>query len=104
MSENSAPEDLAAPTPPPGTLATLLTAPLAASLTEAVSALVGTDYAAHIRRLEPRAHGDAEILVEFVPRPPEATLKLEVGADTVELPLPPGVVDDATPARESPTP
>ena len=104
MSENSAPGDLAAPTPPPGTLAALLTASLAASLAEAVTALIGAAYAAHIIRIEPRAHGGAEILVEFVPRPPEATLKLEVGADTVELPLPPGVVDDATPARESPTP
>jgi hypothetical protein len=75
---------------------------LAASLAEAVSALIGTSYAAHIVRIEPRAHGGAEVVVEFVPRPPEATLKLEVGADTVELPLPPGVTDDATPARESP--
>jgi hypothetical protein len=104
MSENAAPGDLAAPTPPPGTLAALLTAPLAASLAEAVSALVGTDYAAQIMRIEPRTHGGAEILVAFVPRPPEITLKLEVGADTVELPLPPGVIDDATPARESLTP
>jgi hypothetical protein len=102
MSEYPVPGEQAAPTPP-GTLAALLTAPLAASLADAVSALVGTYYAAQIVRIEPRAHGGAEIVVEFVPQPPEATLKIEVGTDTVELPLPPGVVAD-TPPQERPAP
>ena len=94
----------ASPTPPPGTLAALLTAPLAARLSDAVSALMGTSYEAHIMRIEPRAHGGAEIVVEFMPRPPEATLTLEVGAETVEIPLPPGVVAPTTPERQGQEP
>jgi len=83
--------------PPEGTLAALLTAPLAAALAEAVSTLVGAAYDAHILRIEPRAHGGAEIIVEFAPRPPEATLKIALGVETVEIPLPAGVVDRPTP-------
>jgi hypothetical protein len=83
--------------PPQGTLAALLTASLGAALAEAVSNLVGAAYDAHIRRIEPRAHGGAEILVEFVPRPPESTLKIALGLETVEIPLPPGLVDQPTP-------
>ena len=94
MSDQPLSGDFATPEPPSGTLAALLTAALATSLAEAVSALMNTGYDAHIRRIEPRAHGGAEILVEFIPRPPEATLTLEVGADMVEIPLPPGVRDD----------
>jgi hypothetical protein len=101
MSEELGRGDAPASVPLPGTLAALLTAPLADRLAEAVSALMGTGYAAHMRRIEPRAHGGAEIVVEFIPRPPEATLKLEVGTETVELPLPPGVVDAATPEERA---
>jgi hypothetical protein len=104
MSDERLPGDPVSPTPPPGTLAALLTAPLAAGLSDAVSALVGTRYEAHILRIEPRAHGGAEIVVEFMPRPPEATLTLEVGADTVEIPLPPGVVAPTAPARQGEEP
>lgn len=82
--------------PPPGTLAALLTASLTSALAEAVSALVGAAYEAHILRIEPRAHGGAEIIVEFAPRPAEATLKLAVGVETVEIPLPRGLVDNPT--------
>jgi hypothetical protein len=57
--------------PQQGTLAALLTASLSTVLAEAVSGLVGTAYAARIRRLEPRVHGGAEMLVEFLPRPSE---------------------------------
>ena len=84
----------AVPEPPQGTLAALLTASLAAALTEAVSALVGAAYDAHILRIEPRAHGGAEVLVEFSPRPGENTLKIALGVETVEIPLPPGLVDE----------
>jgi hypothetical protein len=104
MSDEAVPEDPIAPVPPPGTLAALLIAPLADSLSEAVSTLVGTSYAAHIRRVEPRAHGGAEIIVEFIPRTPEATLKIEVGAEMVEIPLPPGVVADDTSERRNQEP
>lgn len=101
MAESQGPGDRATSMPPSGTLAALLTAPLAANLAEAVSALVGASYAARIVRIEPRTHGGAEIIVEFIPQPQEVTLTLEVGVDTVELPLPPGVIADITPAREN---
>ena len=81
---------------PPDTLAALLTGALATRLGEAVSALVGKAYTAQILRIEPRTHGGAEVIVEFVPRPGATILTIEVGADTVELPLPPGVVDEPT--------
>jgi demethoxyubiquinone hydroxylase (CLK1/Coq7/Cat5 family) len=82
--------------PQPGTLAALLTASLAAALAEAISTLVGAAYDAHIMRIEPRAHGGAEVIVEFAPRPAESTLKLAVGVETVEIPLPRGLVDNPT--------
>jgi hypothetical protein len=80
--------------PPPDTLAALLTASLSAKLADAVSALVGAAYDAQIVRIEPHAHGGADILVAFVPRPLDHTLTIALGADTVEIPLPPGVVDE----------
>jgi hypothetical protein len=80
--------------PPPDTLAALLTAALSAKLADAVSELVGAAYAARILRIEPQAHGGAEILVAFVPLPPDHTLKIALGEETVEIPLPPGVVDE----------
>jgi hypothetical protein len=82
--------------PQPDTLAALLTASLSAKLAAAVSELVGSAYAARVVRIEPKAHGGAEILVEFLPYPPDHTLKIASGEDTVELPLPPGVVDEPT--------
>jgi hypothetical protein len=82
--------------PEPDTLAALLTATLSAKLADAVSELVGAAYAARIVRIEPKAHGGAEILVEFLPRPPEHTLRIALGDDMVELPLPPGVVEEPT--------
>ena len=85
-----------APEPQPGTLAALLTASLSAKLADAVSELVGAAYAARIVRIEPKAHGGADILVEFLPRPPEHTLRIALGEETIELPLPPGVVDEPT--------
>ena len=81
----------AAPAPPPDTLAALLTASLSAKLAEAVSELVGAAYEARIVRIEPQAHGGADILVAFLPRPPAHTLKIALGEETIELPLPPGV-------------
>ena len=60
----------------------------------AVSALVGKAYEAHILRIEPREHGGAVILVEFTPRPLETTLKIKLGEETVEIPLPPGIAGD----------
>jgi len=86
----------APPEPQPGTLAALLTASLSTVLAEAVSGLVGTAYAARILQIEPKGHGGAEILVEFLPRPAEHTLKIELGEERVEVPLPPGVVVDPT--------
>ena len=83
-----------APEPPPATLAALLTASLSATLADAVSELVGAAYAARIVRIEPKAHGGAEILVSFVPLLPDHMLKLVLGEETVEIPLPPGVVDE----------
>jgi hypothetical protein len=84
----------AAAEPQPATLAALLTASLSATLANAVSELVGAAYVARIVRIEPKAHGGADILVEFLPRPPDHTLKIALGEDTVEIPLPPGVVDE----------
>ena len=80
--------------PPPDTLAAFLTAALRAKLADAVSELVGAAYDARIVRIEPHAHGGADILVTSVPRPPDHTLKIALGEDMVEIPLPPGVVDD----------
>jgi len=99
MPETPLSEDDAMLEPPTGTLAALLTAAFATCLGEAGSALVGKPYTAQIRRIEPRPHGGAEVLVAFVPRPAAAILTLEVGAETVEIPLPPGVVDDPALAR-----
>jgi hypothetical protein len=82
---------------PQQTLAALLTAQLGAKLADAVSALVGTAYEAHILRIEPREHGGAVILVEFTPRPLETTLRIELGADIVEIPLPPGIAGGTSP-------
>jgi hypothetical protein len=82
---------------PQQTLAALLTAQLGARLADAVSALVGTAYEAHILRIEPREHGGAVILVEFTPQPLETTLKIEVGANMVEIPLPPGIAGSTRP-------
>ncbi len=84
----------AAAEPLPGTLAALLTASLSVKLADAVSELVGTAYAARILRIEPQAHGGADILVAFVPRPPDHTLKIALGEEMIEIPLPPGVVDE----------
>lgn len=78
-------------TSPQQTLATLLTARLASCLGEAVSELVGKAYQANIVRFEPRTDGGAQVLVEFIPCPPESTLKIAFGAETLEIPLPPGV-------------
>jgi hypothetical protein len=86
----------AAAEPPPDTLAALLTASLSAKLADAVSELVGAAYAARILWIEPKAHGGVEILVAFVPLPPDHTLKVALGEETVEIPLPPGVVDEPT--------
>ena len=93
MEEDVAGEGAAAE-PQPDTLAALLTASLSARLADAVSELVGAAYAARIVRIEPKAHGGADILVEFLPRPPDHTLKIALGEDMVEIPLPPGVVDE----------
>ena len=95
MEEDIAGEEAAAE-PPPDTLAALLTASLSAKLADAVSELVGTAYAAQILRIEPKAHGGVEILVAFVPLPPDHTLKVALGEETIEIPLPSGVVDEPT--------
>jgi hypothetical protein len=95
MEEDVAGEEAAAE-PPPDTLAALLTASLSAKLADAVSELVGAAYAARILRIEPKAHGGVEIHVAFVPLPPDHTLKVVLGEETVEIPLPPGVVDEPT--------
>jgi hypothetical protein len=94
MSDAPRSEEDAMQEPPPDTLAALLTGALAIRLGEAVSALVGKAYTAQIIRIEPRTHGGAEVIVEFMPRPGETILTIEVGADTVEIPLPPGVIDE----------
>ena len=95
MEEDIAGEGAAAG-PRPDTLAALLTAALSTKLADAVSELVGAAYAARILRIEPKAHGGAEILVSFEPLPPDHTLKIPLGEETVEIPLPPGVVDEPT--------
>jgi hypothetical protein len=95
MEEDIASEGAAAE-PPPDTLAALLTAALSAKLADAVSELVGAAYAARILRIEPKAHGGAELLVAFVPLPPDRKLKIALGEEMVEIPLPPGVVDEPT--------
>jgi hypothetical protein len=82
-------------TPSQRTLAALLTATLASCLAEAVSELVGKAYDANILRLEPRADGGAQVLVDFIPCPPESTLQIAVGAEVLEIPLPPGITADA---------
>ena len=92
--EEDVPGEGAAAEPPADTLAALLTASLSAKLADAVSELVGTAYAARILRIEPKAHGGADILIAFVPRPADHTLKIALGEDTIEIPLPPGVVDE----------
>jgi hypothetical protein len=98
MSDETFPEHENSDAVPQRTLAALLTAQLGAKLADAVSALVGTAYEAHILRIEPREHdGGAVILVEFAPRPPETTLKIALGAETVEIPLPPGIASDTAP-------
>ena len=51
MLDEAMPGEDAAPEPPQGTLAALLTASLAAALADAVSELVGSAYAAHILRI-----------------------------------------------------
>jgi hypothetical protein len=94
MSDETFPEHESSDAVPGRTLAALLTAQLGAKLADAVSALVGTAYEAHILRIEPREHGGAVILVEFTPRPLETTLKIALGAETVEIPLPPGIASD----------
>ena len=95
MEEDVAGEGVAAE-PPPDTLAALLAASLSAKLADAVSELVGAAYAARILRIEPHAHGGAEILVAFVPLPPGHTLKIALGEEMIEIPLPPGVIDEPT--------
>src|SRR4029450_7597366 len=91
MPDEIFPEEEGSDAVPQRTLTALLTARLGAKLADAVSALVGTAYEAHILRIEPREHGGAVILVEFTPQPFERTLKIELGADVVEIPLPPGI-------------
>jgi hypothetical protein len=76
------------------TLAALLTAALSAKLADAVSDLVGVAYAVWILRIEPKAHGGAELLVAFDPLPPDHTLKIALGEEMVEIPLSPGVADE----------
>ena len=94
--EKDVAEDGATAEPPPDTLAALLTASLSAKLADAVSELVGAAYTAQIVRIEPHAHGGAELLVAFVPLPPDHTLTITLGEETVTIPLPPGVVDEPT--------
>ena len=96
MPDEIFPEQEGSDAVPQQTLAALLTAQLSAKLADAVSTLVGTAYEAHILRIEPREHGGAVILVEFTPRPRETTLKIELRADMVEIPLPPGVAGGTT--------
>ena len=90
MPDETFPEQEGSEAVPQQTLAALLIAQLGAKLADAVSALVGTAYEAHILRIEPREHGGAVVLVEFTPGPLETILKIEVGAEMVEIPLPPG--------------
>jgi hypothetical protein len=97
MPDETFPEEEGSSAAPQQTLAALLTAQLGARLAEAVSALVGAAYEAHILRIEPREHGGAVILVEFTPQPLETTLKIGLGADMVEIPLPPGIAGGTSP-------
>jgi hypothetical protein len=97
MLDETYPDDEGSDAVPQRTLAALLTAQLGARLADAVSVLVGTTYEAHILRIEPREHGGAVIRVEFTPRPVETTLKIELGADMVEIPLPPGIAGGTRP-------
>ena len=101
MPDETFPEKEDSDAVPQQTLAALLTAQLGGRLADAVSALVGAAYEAHILRIEPREHGGAVILVEFTPRPLETTLKIELGADVVEIPLPPGVAGGTNPQETS---
>lgn len=94
MRDDEVAGDEGAATPQPNTLAGLLTAALSAKLADAVSELVGVAYEARILRIEPQTHGGADILVAFVPCPPNHTLKIALGEETIEIPLPPGVVDE----------
>ena len=97
MPDETFPEQDGSEAVPQQTLAALLTAQLGARLADAVSELVGAAYEAHILRIEPREHGCAVILVEFTPGPFERTLKIELGADMVEIPLPPGIAGGTSP-------
>ena len=97
MPDETFPEKEGSDAVPQQTLAALLTAQLGARLADAVSAFVGTPYEAHILRIEPREHGGAVVLVEFTPQPLEKTLKIGLGADMVEIPLPPGVAGGTNP-------
>ena len=97
MPDEIFPEEEGSDAVPQQTLAAFLTAQLSAKLADAVSALVGTAYEAHILRIEPREHGGAVILVEFTPGPLETILKIEVGAEMVEIPLPPGIAGSPRP-------
>src|ERR1051326_1880266 len=97
MPDETFPETEGSGAVPQQTLAALLSAQLSAKLAEAVSALVGKAYEAHILRIEPKEHGGAIILVEFTPGPVETTLKIEMGTDMVEIPLPPGIAGGTTP-------
>jgi len=97
MPDETFPEEEGADALPQRTLAALLTAQLSAKLADAVNALVGAAYEAHILRIEPREHGGAVILVEFTPGPLETTLKIEVGTEMVEIPLPPGIAGSTRP-------
>jgi hypothetical protein len=97
MPDETFPEEEGSNAVPQQTLAALLTAQLGARLADAVSALVGAAYEAHILRIEPREHGGAVVRVEFTPRPLETTLKIELGADMVEIPLPPGIAGSTSP-------
>jgi hypothetical protein len=97
MSDETFPEAEGSDAAPQQTLAALLTAQLGAKLADAISALVGKAYEARILRIEPREHGGAVILVEFIPGPLETTLKIGLGANMVEIPLPPGVTGGTNP-------
>ena len=57
---------------------------------------MGTAYAAQILRIEPKEHGGAEILVAFVPLPPDNMLKVALDEEMIQIPLLPGVVDEPT--------
>jgi hypothetical protein len=65
-----------------------------------VSELVGTAYHANVLRIDTRSDGGAQVVVEFIPRPPETTLKIELGTEMIEIPLPPGVSDAPVPQQQ----